>query len=79
MVFIQPSIVNSDRSLSDVQTDMDGRYTVSPEVRGFADGPDVLPGVNEIPHADKGKPADTRQTTPSAPAMKPSIRPAHRR
>ena len=38
MVFIQPSIVSNDRSLNDVQTDMDARYKVSPNVRDFADG-----------------------------------------
>ena len=38
MVFIQPSIVNSDRSLYDVQADMDNRYKVSrrcPRLRGW--------------------------------------------
>ena len=58
MVFIQPSIVNNDRSLYDVQADMDARYKVSPDARGFADGPGVLPAVGEIPRdAEKGKPA----------------------
>jgi type II secretory pathway component GspD/PulD (secretin) len=49
MVFIQPSIVNNDRSLNAVQADMDSRYKVSPDARGFADGPGVLPNVNDIP------------------------------
>ena len=37
MIFIQPSIVNNDRSLNEVQNDMDSRYKVSPDSRKFAD------------------------------------------
>jgi len=80
MVFIQPSIVNSDRTLNDVQVDMDNRYRVSGDARGFADGPGVLPAVDEIPRtAEKGKPANTRKAVATETIVKPSIRPAHRR
>ncbi len=54
MVFIQPSIVNSERTLDDVQSAMDNRYKVSPKVRTFADGPGVLPAVDEIPRVETG-------------------------
>jgi general secretion pathway protein D len=83
MVFIQPSIVNSDRALYDVQADMDARYKVSPDARNFADGPGVLPEVDEIPRVqEKGtsrrapapQPAGTSHST-----VRPSLRPAHRR
>ena len=76
MVFIQPSIVNSDRSLGDVQGDMDNRYNVSPRVRDFADG-DSLDGIPPV--EEKGKGGSTVEATPSTSTMKPSIRPAHRR
>jgi type II secretory pathway component GspD/PulD (secretin) len=84
MVFIQPSIVNSDRTLHDVQADMDNRYKVSGDARGFADGNGLLPGVDEIPRVDpKGKtsaatPAAPKTSTPSS-GRKTSLRPPHRR
>jgi len=54
MVFIQPTIVNSDRSLNDLQSDMDARYKVSNKARNFADGPGVLPPIDDaIPVDDK--------------------------
>ena len=54
MVFIQPSIVNSDRSLNDLQSDMDARYKVSNKARNFADGTGVLPPMDDaIPVDDK--------------------------
>ena len=83
MVFIQPSIVNNDRALYDVQSDMDARYKVSGDARNFADGPGVLPEVDEIPQVqEKGA---SRSTPPPPPdganhsSVKPSLRPAHRR
>jgi general secretion pathway protein D len=83
MVFIQPSIVNSDRTLDDVQSDMDARYKVSPDARTFADGPGVLPEVDEIPEVrEKGA---SRNSSPPPPdgtthsTVRPSLRPAHRR
>ncbi|MDP3849069.1 MAG: secretin N-terminal domain-containing protein [Luteolibacter sp.] len=86
MIFIQPSIVNSDRSLSDVQNDMDSRYKISGDVRAFGDGPGVLPPVDEIPRVvEKGKggasprSASTAQPAATNTAVKPSLRPAHRR
>ncbi|MEO8617660.1 MAG: secretin N-terminal domain-containing protein [Luteolibacter sp.] len=84
MVFIQPTIVNSERSLGNVQADMDNRYKVSGKVREFADGPGVLPPVNAIPIADKASTthSSTKITTEHQPAacstMKPSISPIHR-
>jgi hypothetical protein len=53
MIFIQPSIVNNDRSMNDVQTDMDARYKISGKAREFADGPGVLPPADAIPLPDK--------------------------
>ena len=90
MVFIQPSVVQNDRSLSAVQTDMDSRYKVSERTRQFADGPGVLPPVEAIqPMSDKvGEsyvaPTRTTRTTQveqihGNSTVKPSIRPAHRR
>jgi type II secretion system protein D len=85
MVFIQPSIVTSSRSLDDVQTDMDARYKVSPNARDFADGTGVLPGLKEVPQVEeRGKGGSTYKASTSQPAtgsstMRPSIRPAHRR
>ena len=83
MVFIQPSIVNSDRSLNDVQADMDSRYKVSPKAHDFADGDGVLPGVDEIPQVqEKGKGGSSQKAdAPAASTTKKKtpIRPAHRR
>ena len=67
MVFIQPSIVNNDRSLNDVQADMDDRYKVSPDARDFADGHGVLPGVDEIPQVE-----EKRQRLPRSPRRRPA-------
>jgi type II secretion system protein D len=39
MIFIQPTIVNSHRSLDDSQVDFKERYTSSPEITDFADPP----------------------------------------
>ncbi len=76
MVFIQPSVVNNDRSLNAVQEDMDARYKVSPRVREFADGPGVLPPVDAItPVEDKGgsrTSSTTRRTTYPAPVAEPA-------
>ena len=83
LVFIQPSIVNSDRTLYDVQADMDNRYKVSGDARGFADGNGVLPGVDEIPRPDqKGKNSGTKPVATGQPASsggRNSLRPPHRR
>lgn len=79
MVFIQPSIVNNDRSLDNVQADMDARYKVSPKAHDFADGDGVLPGVDEIPPVqEKGKGGSRKADVP-ATKVKSSIRPVHRR
>lgn len=89
MVFIQPSVVNSDRSLNSVQADMDSRYKVSGRVREMADGPGVLPPVDAItPVADKAgsyRPATARRSAPvvepavTTSTIKPTIRPAFRK
>lgn len=68
MVFIQPSIVNNDRSLHAVQAEMDARYKVSPDARGFADGPGVLPNVDDIPTVqEKGASRSTSGSTKKSP------------
>jgi type II secretory pathway component GspD/PulD (secretin) len=52
MIFIQPSIVNSDKSLEAVQLNMDNRYDVSLPARNFADDT-VLPSLeNPTPSPD---------------------------
>ena len=83
MVFIQPSIVNSDRSLTAVQNDMDARYKVSQKTHDFTDGDSVLPGVDEIPRVETTGKGGSNNTAPPEPASsrpaKSSIRPAHRR
>jgi type II secretion system protein D len=81
MVFIQPSVVQNDRSLNAVQADMDSRYKVSPKAHEMADGPGVLPPVGAIsPVTDKegaGHPAAAQQA-PAASTVKPSVRPSFR-
>lgn len=73
MVFIQPSIVNSERSLNNVQADMDNRYKVSGKSREFADGPGVLPPVNAItPVADKS--GNAPKTRPVSESQAPSVK-----
>jgi len=84
MIFIQPTIVKNDRSLHDVQADMDNRYKVSGPSRGFADGNGLLPAVDEIERVDSRGKGRRAAQTPSEPApseslVRPSIRPAHRR
>jgi type II secretory pathway component GspD/PulD (secretin) len=85
MIFIQPSIVKNARALYDVQADMDARYKVSGDARNFADGPGVLPDVDEIPRAEEGgknrsRPQSTTTTSrPATSTVRPSLRPAHRR
>jgi type II secretory pathway component GspD/PulD (secretin) len=89
MVFIQPSIVKNDRSLTAVQTDMDARYKMSSDIHNFADGDSLLPGKDQItevePTGKGGSSGPTRTYTPPpasptvVPEMKPSLRPVHRR
>lgn len=73
MIFIQPSIVNNERSLNAVQTDMDARYKISGKARTFADGPGVLPPVDAIPVDDKVG------STYTAPVIEPVPTPAKRK
>ena len=91
MVFIQPTIVKNDRSLAAVQAAEDTRYKVSGDVRDFADGDSVLPGMNDIARmGDKGNKggsslkSNTSESSASGPYtgtsnVKRSIRPAHKR
>ena len=81
MIFIQPSIINSDNSRDYVQSDMDSRYDVSGPARKFSDG-SVLPPLGEID--EKGY-SPNRGTPPAAmpvaekPVERRSIRPIHRK
>jgi general secretion pathway protein D len=87
MVFIQPTIVKNDRSLNDVQIDMNARYKVSADAHKFGNGNGVLPGVDEIPRVEAtGKGGGSGNAVPpkAIPAattspMKSSFRPAHRK
>ena len=54
MIFIQPSIVNSKKSLESVQLNMDNRYDVSDPARTFAEGP--LPSLENPIASDANKP-----------------------
>ena len=56
IVFIQPSIVRDSQTMNDAQTDMDRRYTISPDARSFAEPPppDAVP-VEESQPAKKPK------------------------
>lgn len=74
MIFIQPTIVNNERSLNAVQTDMDSRYQISGKARTFADGPGVLPPVNAIQPVD-----DKVGSTYTAPEIQPAPTPAKRK
>ena len=88
LVFMQPSVVQNDRSLHAVQADIDDRYKVSGLTRGMGDGPGVLPPAGAIrPVADKGGSVLTvnkttvsgNQPPPIISTMKPSIQPANRK
>lgn len=68
MIFIQPSIVNNERSMNAIQTDMDARYKISGKAREFADGPGVLPPAGSIPMNDKVGVIDTAPVILPAPA-----------
>jgi len=79
MIFIQPSIVNSDRTLDYVQTDMDERYKVSEPARNFADG-SVLPPLEPV--VEKGGhriPAAVPVESGQENLNRKSLRPIHRR
>ncbi|MES2982550.1 MAG: secretin N-terminal domain-containing protein [Verrucomicrobiota bacterium] len=73
MIFIQPSIVNSDKSLGAVQLDMDNRYKVSDPARDFAD-PSVLLPIEDPSTSSKGFSVDVQ---PASNNHKPK-RPIHR-
>ncbi|MFD0894786.1 hypothetical protein KBB96_04785 [Luteolibacter ambystomatis] len=48
LIFMQPSIVRADKQLDAVQTDMDRRYSLSPDLRNFGDGPGSIPPPDGI-------------------------------
>jgi len=81
LVFIQPSIVNSDISLQAVQADMDARYGVSQGAREFADGPGAIPEPAEDPQDSRGRLRwpNMQQDNPDDSAPRRSLRPVHRR
>lgn len=91
IVFMQPSIVHNDRSLQNVQADVDARYKIANKAHKFADGPGVLPPLDTIPLDEKeSKSVKSRtnkvptfngseQEPKKSSVLKPSIRPAHRR
>jgi general secretion pathway protein D len=62
MIFIQPSIVNSKKSLESVQLNMDNRYDVSDPARTFAEGT-VLPSL-ENPIASDTKQSEAKKRKP---------------
>lgn len=81
MIFIQPSIVQSDSALDYVQADMDSRYDVSDPARKFSDG-SVLPPLEKID--EKGS-SGNRKIAPAAvpsteqPVERRKLRPMHRK
>ncbi len=84
MIFIQPCIVNNDRSLDYVQADMDSRYNGSNTARTFADG-SVLPPLDPI--EEKGNTPTRGYEVPVAVPVdedgrnfnRKTIRPMHKR
>lgn len=48
MVFIQPRIVSSAKTMYDAQADMDSRYNVAGEARDWANGPAVIPDPDAV-------------------------------
>jgi general secretion pathway protein D len=56
LIFMQPSIVRTDSDLDSVQTDMDRRYSITPSIRKFADGPGAIPPPDGIvPEQEKAR------------------------
>jgi general secretion pathway protein D len=72
MIFIQPSIVNSEKSLEAVQLNMDNRYDVSDPARNFAEGT-VLPSL-ENPIEDPAA-----QDASNKNNMRKPMRPPHKK
>ncbi len=57
MVFIQPTVINSDESLQKVQDDMNNRYDVSDSANGFAtDGSPLFGGELPVDPQEEAKP-----------------------
>lgn len=82
MIFLQPSIVNNDRSLKEVQKGMDSRYKVAPDSRKFSDDYGVLPGIDDIPRLNRPVEPTPPKAVPvyTGPStVKPTIRPPSRR
>lgn len=72
MIFIQPSIVNSEKSLSAVQLNMDNRYDVSDPARNFADGT-VLPSLENPIEDTEAQDASNKNN------MRKPMRPPHKK
>ncbi|MES2474884.1 MAG: secretin N-terminal domain-containing protein [Verrucomicrobiota bacterium] len=84
LVFLQPSVVKSARSLDAVQADFDSRYQVSGPLHELANGPGMVPDTGTpAPISDKGGESYPVTSDPSEVSgstnLKPSIRPAFRR
>ncbi|TAE76779.1 MAG: hypothetical protein EAZ65_01275 [Verrucomicrobia bacterium] len=63
LIFIQPQIINDDKSLYQGQGDMEGRYKLDEQNREFIDGPGVdseLP--NSKPELNDGKASENEKT-----------------
>lgn len=70
MIFIQPSIVNNEKSLKDIQLNMDNRYDVSDPARTFADGT-VLPSLeNPMPGPEQKEQQPSFHRKPLRPIHK---------
>jgi general secretion pathway protein D len=70
MVFMQPSIVESENSLNAVQDGMDSRYKVSERARKFAEEGDITPLPADLPPAPL--PPATEKEKLKQPAPKPA-------
>jgi len=79
LIFIQPSVVHDENTLSEAQADMDRRYETSGDTRSFADGPGVLPPPDGIVPANEK--ASSYVATPEeqqSVKKRKAIRPPHR-
>lgn len=83
LVFLQPSIVRNELDVDRVQVDTDARYKLAPKARVFSNGPAVTQTTTTtVTNGKNGGGDDYVLPAPAAngnSAMKPSIRPMHRR
>ncbi len=70
MIFIQPSIVNSEKSLEAVQLNMDSRYDVSEPARNFADPSTLLP-IEDPSTSSKGQNVEQKSESTNRKPMRP--------